>query len=456
MAHSLHADPADGRGGEEIRSGHTGRGLPPGLGGRRGGSANGSRPGSSARSIGSRTGRTDPAGRKGSTGPRGSSPVPEGLDWDLWLGPAAAATIPHVSTSRSSGAAGPISAAAPSATWGAIASTRSTAALDADGPRRRAGDRLGPSPGDLPDVLDGPPGIPASGRETGGGGHLVRRRIEAAQAPGDRWGRAAPLGGHRSSSVATGCSSATSTAGTRRCYPKSRRGSFVETPEDRSPDRRATARMARRDPRSKVRTGANFEFSRAVTEALHLGNIALQDRRACHLGFGRHGPRRDIGGPRPWCGRIAGRAGKLMICGAWPKAGLLVFLTASRQTRERGFRDEDRTLQHHLPGPLVSRRGAHPPADDLPGQGIRLRRHRDRRQAAARQSARLAGGAVPRPASRAEGEGHRDLRRRRQQRLQQPRARSPRGPDLLHARADPHDGRLRRARPCACSWPGGA
>ena len=39
---------------------------------------------------------------------------------------------------------------------------------------------------------------------------------------------------------------------------------------------------------------------------------------------------------------------------------------------------------------------AHAPADDRPGQGVRLRRHRDRRQAAARQSARLAGAAMPR------------------------------------------------------------
>ncbi len=57
--------------------------------------------------------------------------------------------------------------------------------------------------------------------------------------------------------------------------------------------------------------------------------------------------------------------------------------------RER-IRDETGTLQHHLPGPLVSRRGPSAPADDRQGQEIRIRRHRDRRQAAARQSARLA------------------------------------------------------------------
>ena len=100
-------------------------------------------------------------------------------------------------------------------------------------------------------------------------------------------------------------------------------------------------------------------------------------------------------------------------------------------TREKGIRDEGRTLQHHLPGPLVSRRGAHAPADDRPGQGVRLRRDRDRRQAAARQPARLADGPLPRPAFAGRRRGDRDLRRRRQQRLQQPRARGPRGADLL-------------------------
>ncbi len=68
-----------------------------------------------------------------------------------------------------------------------------------------------------------------------------------------------------------------------------------------------------------------------------------------------------------------------------------------RRPRERN-RDEAGTLQHHLPGPLVPRQGAHAPADDHPGQGVRLRRDRDRRQAAARQPARLADGPLPRAA----------------------------------------------------------
>ena len=76
---------------------------------------------------------------------------------------------------------------------------------------------------------------------------------------------------------------------------------------------------------------------------------------------------------------------------------------------------------------------------------VRLRRNRDRRQAPARQPARLAGGPLPRAAVRRRRRRHRHLRRRRQQRLQQPGARGPRGPDLLHARADPHDRRPRCA-----------
>ena len=79
------------------------------------------------------------------------------------------------------------------------------------------------------------------------------------------------------------------------------------------------------------------------------------------------------------------------------------------------------------------------------GQGLRLRRDRDRRQAAARQPARLADGALPRTALACRRRGDRHLRRGGQQRLQQPRARGPRGADLLRPRADPHGGRPRRA-----------
>ncbi len=100
----------------------------------------------------------------------------------------------------------------------------------------------------------------------------------------------------------------------------------------------------------------------------------------------------------------------------------------SRLSRSRQrSRDETRSLQHHLPGPLVSRRGALAARHDRPGQGIRLRRDRDRRQAAARQSARLARRPLPRAAFDRRWRGHRDLRRRGQQRLQQPRPRGPRG-----------------------------
>ena len=117
-----------------------------------------------------------------------------------------------------------------------------------------------------------------------------------------------------------------------------------------------------------------------------------------------------------------------------------------RSTQERNC-DETGTLQHHLPGPLVPRRGSAASCDDHPGQGVRLRRDRDRRQAAARQSARLADAALPRTTFHRRRRRDRYLRGGGQQRLQQPRARGPRGPDLLRARPDPHDGRPRGANP---------
>ena len=48
-------------------------------------------------------------------------------------------------------------------------------------------------------------------------------------------------------------------------------------------------------------------------------------------------------------------------------------------------------------------------------------------------------GSLPRAAFNRRRRGDRDLCRRGQQRLQLPGPRGPRGPDLLHARLDPHD-----------------
>ena len=130
------------------------------------------------------------------------------------------------------------------------------------------------SPGDLPDVLDGPPRIPGPGRETAGGGHLVRRRAEAPEAPGDRGRQAAPLGGHhllRSRRIAP----LRFQRRARGDLPKSRRGSFVEPPKTlpRSPGNEREWLDAIHD--SKVRT-AQLRILGRVTEALHLGNIALR------------------------------------------------------------------------------------------------------------------------------------------------------------------------------------
>src|SRR5262249_16265562 len=97
--------------------------------------------------------------------------------------------------------------------------------------------------------------------------------------------------------------------------------------------------------------------------------------------------------------------------------------------------NEDRALQHHLSGPVVSRTRADDGRRDRRGEAVRLRRRGDRRQASARQSVGpaappLSGAARPRARR-----GNRDLRRRREQRFQQPDPRAPGEPAALHARS---------------------
>jgi predicted dehydrogenase len=64
--------------------------------------------------------------------------------------------------------------------------------------------------------------------------------------------------------------------GRAELFPKARRESFIEPPKTlpRSPGNEREWLDAIRNSRSK--TGADFEFSARVTEALHLGNIALR------------------------------------------------------------------------------------------------------------------------------------------------------------------------------------
>ncbi len=64
--------------------------------------------------------------------------------------------------------------------------------------------------------------------------------------------------------------------GRMELFPKSRREAFVEPPKTlpRSPGHEREWLVAVRD--TKAPTGANFEFSSKVTEALHLGNLAIR------------------------------------------------------------------------------------------------------------------------------------------------------------------------------------
>ena len=66
-----------------------------------------------------------PVWPQGLARPQENVATPAALDWDLWLGPAPAPTTP--STTRSTGAAGAISARARSATWPATRCTSSSA-----------------------------------------------------------------------------------------------------------------------------------------------------------------------------------------------------------------------------------------------------------------------------------------------------------------------------------------
>ncbi len=90
-----------------------------------------SRPASSARCTQVHVWTNRPIWPQGMDRPDGSDPVPATLDWDIWIGPGPDAALTRRKfTSRSTGAAGRISARARSATWPATRSTCRSARLN--------------------------------------------------------------------------------------------------------------------------------------------------------------------------------------------------------------------------------------------------------------------------------------------------------------------------------------
>jgi predicted dehydrogenase len=215
-----------------------------------------------------------PSWPQGLERPTGTSSVPEGLDWDLWLGPAPfrpfnPAYLPFVWRGWGDfgcGALGDMGCYSFDTIYRAL---RLTAPIAAEA---TASDR---HPETFPKAstvdLDFParPDMPPVKLTWYDGGLKPERPVELE---GDR-----PLPSEGMIFIGSrGILLCDFNGGRMELLPRARKESFVEPPRTlpRSPGNEREWLDAVRD--NKPGTGANFEFSSKVTEALHLGNLAVR------------------------------------------------------------------------------------------------------------------------------------------------------------------------------------
>jgi len=215
-----------------------------------------------------------PSWPQGLDRPQGTSPVPDGLDWDLWLGPAPfrpyhTAYLPFVWRGWADfgcGALGDMGCYSFDTIYRALQLTTPVAAVATASdrhpetfPRASTVHLEFPARGDLPPVT-----------LTWYDGGLQPEK--PAEIEGDR-----PLPSEGTLYFGRdGLLFCDFNGGRAELFPKSRRNAFVEPFRtlSRSPGNEREWLDAIRDPKAKP--GANFEFSARVTEALHLGNIAVR------------------------------------------------------------------------------------------------------------------------------------------------------------------------------------
>jgi predicted dehydrogenase len=206
--------------------------------------------------------------------PKDSFPVPEGLDWDLWLGPAPErpyhpAYLPFVWrgwTDFGCGALGDMGCYSLDTIYRALELTSPVAAEGTCSDRHpESFPRASTVQWEFPARRDLPP-VTLTWYDGG------RKPEKPSELDDDR-----PLPSEGTIYFGRdGLLLCDFNGGSPQLFPKSRRASFTEPPKTlpRSPGHEREWLDAIRDPRAKP--GASFEFSARVTEALHLGNIALR------------------------------------------------------------------------------------------------------------------------------------------------------------------------------------